>query len=97
MARPIQQHEGKKYLREIYPADGNGAPILVDVYSVLVAFDVRCPARAHCVKKLLAAGGRGKGSELDDLVGADAALSRAIDMQRAAESRRGRTNGATKA
>lgn len=74
------KHEGKKYLRKIVsPVDG--ASIEVDVYAVLEAFRVTCPARAHAVKKLLAAGERGKGSAMADLVGADAAVQRAIQLQ----------------
>lgn len=80
-AKPITAHEGKKYLRRIDPADGTGDPVLVDVYAVLVAFGVTCPARAHAVKKLLCCGSRGKGGEMDDLKGALAAVSRAIDLQ----------------
>lgn len=84
------QHEGKKYLKPItglvgYAPD-TGLPILetvlVDVYDVLLAFGVGCPARQHAIKKLLNAGVRGKGTALQDLIGADAAVSRAIDIQR---------------
>jgi hypothetical protein len=77
----IADHEGKKYLREINPADGLGTPINVDVYAVLVAFNVTCPAVAHAVKKLLAAGQRGKGDTLADLVGAKAAIERAFQLE----------------
>jgi hypothetical protein len=79
----IKQHEGKKYLRKILPADGIGNPIYIDVYSVIEAFGVTCPGRQQAIKKLLCAGLRGKGDELADLIGADAALSRAIELQRA--------------
>lgn len=79
---PIGDHEGNKYLRLIHPADGIGEPIRVDVYAVLSAFGVTCPARQHAIKKLLCAGLRGKGDESSDLDGALAAVSRAIEMQR---------------
>jgi hypothetical protein len=83
--RPIQQHEGRKYLRRIYEAfageSGSVASVEVDVYAVLEAFGVTCPARQHAIKKLLCAGLRSKGGELDDLQGAAAAVSRAIDIQ----------------
>ena len=88
--KPVTEHEGKKYLRRIYPAHGSAVhvdakaetlAIEVDVYCVLEAFGVTCPARAHAVKKLLCAGGRGKGSEADDLTGALAAVSRAVELQ----------------
>jgi len=83
----IHNHEGKKYLRNILPADEAGKlntqtrnGIMVDVYSVLVAFDVTCPATAHAIKKLLCAGTRGKGDAKADLIGAIAAINRAIDI-----------------
>lgn len=84
-SEPITSHEGSKYLRVIHDAAPNlpadeGA-IHVDVYAVLVAFGVTCPARQHCLKKLLCAGTRGKGDELADLIGAEAALNRAIELQ----------------
>jgi hypothetical protein len=87
--KPIGQHEGKKYLRVIYPAGGVEVRpkseligLEVDVYAVLEAFGVTCPARQHAVKKLLCAGLRGKGGELADLVGALAAVSRAVELQK---------------
>jgi hypothetical protein len=52
----------------------------VDVYSVLVTFNVTCPARQHAVKKLLCAGLRGKGDELQDLREARDAVDRAIQI-----------------
>jgi hypothetical protein len=51
-----------KYKREI-PTDENG---LSEIYDVLVGFDVRCPAVAHAIKKLLCAGKRGDKSESKD-------------------------------
>lgn len=79
----VLQHEGSKYLRTIRSAHRSVAekPISVDVYAVLEAFGVTCPARAHAVKKLLCCGQRGKGSELGDLKGVLAAVNRAIDLQ----------------
>lgn len=79
MTLNIHQHEGRKYLRRI--TSPSGETIEVDVYAVLVAFGVTCPATAHAIKKLLAAGQRGKGSRLDDLQGALAAVSRAIEIK----------------
>jgi hypothetical protein len=67
---------GTKYLRTIVCTVGNQA----DVYAVLDAFDVRCPARQHAIKKILCAGIRGKNSELDDLREAEDAIKRAIQM-----------------
>lgn len=81
----INEHEGSKYLRKIRSAVTSDS-IQIDVYAVLEAFAVTCPARAHAIKKLLCAGGRGKGGQLADLIGADAAVSRAIELQKAREA-----------
>ena len=56
---------------------------LADVYSVLVAFGVTCPARSHAIKKLLMPGQRGAKSEVQDLEEALVSVSRAIDMAQA--------------
>lgn len=81
MTKTIQDHEGKKYLRTIRSCVDN-TTIQVDVYSVLRAFNVTCPIVAHMVKKLLACGERGKGDRLADLLGVEAAVSRAIEEER---------------
>lgn len=83
MPKDIDEHEGQKYLRLIHSAhpENERPPISVDVYAVLVAFGVTCPARAHAVKKLLCCGNRGKGSEMADLLGVEAAVARAIELQ----------------
>ena len=60
-----------------------GGEFLADVYSVLVAFGVTCPARAHAIKKLLMPGQRGAKSTVQDLDEALVSVSRAIDMVRA--------------
>lgn len=86
MSKSIVEHEGKKYLRKLtgFSTCDTEMPqkVLTDVYAVLEAFSVTCPAVGHCVKKLLCAGQRGKGTALDDLIGAEAALSRAIELER---------------
>lgn len=84
----IDQHEGKKYIRRIkqcvplkddeFYYDG----IYVDVYSVLEAFNVTCPAIQHAIKKLLCCGIRNKGNKQDDLTGALAAINRAIELEK---------------
>lgn len=75
------EHEGKKYLRKIHAPDGSTF-VMADVYEVLAAFDVTSQPIGHAIKKLLACGQRGKGSRMDDLVGAAAAISRAIDQEK---------------
>lgn len=78
----ITEHEGKKYLRVIKSAIREEGFINVDVYAVLVAFKVICPARQHAIKKLLCAGERNKGNALNDLMDASAAINRAIELER---------------
>lgn len=81
MTKKIADHEGRKYLKTITsPVDGR--KIQVDIYAVLEAFGVHCQARGHAIKKLLMAGERGKGTVMQDLIGVEAALSRAIELQR---------------
>jgi len=60
----------------------NGKVFSADVYSVLVAFGVQCPARQHAIKKLLMPGQRGSKSELQDLQEAIVSVSRAASMAR---------------
>lgn len=79
MVTPIKDHEGKKYLRSIVAADSDQT-INVDVYSVLKAFNVTCPATAHAIKKLLCCGQRGKGDKRADLIGVLAAVNRAVEL-----------------
>lgn len=67
---------GSKYRRAIQHEDGH-----VDVYAVLEAFGVTCPARQHAIKKLLCAGLRGKADELQDLTEARDAVDRAVELQ----------------
>ena len=77
----IQKHEGKKYLKKIHSPLADEKSIHVDIYAVLEAFGVTCPAVAHCIKKLLMPGQRGKGNKFDDLKGALAALNRAVELE----------------
>ena len=88
MTKPITEHEGAKYLRQIHPTTqgraylgSDDSALWVDIYTVLEAFQVTCPARQHAIKKLLCTGIRGKGSEIEDLKGAEAAICRAIELQ----------------
>ena len=63
-----------------YAVDCKGRSI--DVYDVLNAFAVTCPATQHAIKKLLMPGKRGHKSELGDLREARASVDRAIDLAR---------------
>jgi len=79
--KTVPEHSGNKYHREIVGIEGSGKAT-VDVYSVLSAFNVTCPARQHAIKKLLCAGIRGKGDVTQDLTEARDALGRAIYMEK---------------
>ena len=52
----------------------------VDVYDVLLAFGVTCPARQHAIKKLLAAGVRGNKETAQDLEEARQSVVRAQEL-----------------
>lgn len=52
----------------------------IDVYDVLVAFNVTCPMKAHAIKKLLVTGNRlGGKSKLQDLHEAIWSLNEALN------------------
>ena len=53
----------------------------MDVYDVLVAFDVRCPALQHLIKKALCAGIRGHKDIHQDLVDIKNSAESAIRLQ----------------
>ena len=63
-----------KYQREIKPG------VWVDVYDVLIAFDVTNPAIAHALKKLLCPGQRGHKSIAHNLTEARVSIDRAIEL-----------------
>lgn len=76
-----QQHSGNKYHRRIASVTNINEFSTVDVYSVLEAFQVHCPARQHAIKKLLCSGLRGKGDALQDLKECRDAITRAIELE----------------
>ena len=67
-----------KYEREISDRQGNSA--IIDVYDVLKAFEVSCPATQHAVKKLLCSGIRGHKDLSTDLIEAKESIVRAIEL-----------------
>ncbi|AHK11854.1 hypothetical protein S349_64 [Shewanella sp. phage 3/49] len=67
-----------KYEREI--TDRYGKSSHVDVYDVLLAFDVTCPATQHAIKKLLCSGVRGHKDAAQDLIEAKESITRAIEL-----------------
>lgn len=52
----------------------------IDVYDVLIMFEVHDPAVQHAVKKLLMCGQRGHKNALEDLQEAKQSISRAIEI-----------------
>ena len=52
----------------------------VDVYDVLVAFEVSCPAMQHAIKKMLMSGQRGFKSSEEDKREAIASIERSIEL-----------------
>lgn len=64
-----------KYQREIKKG------VFVDVYDVLKAFDVTCPAMAHATKKCLAHGQRGHKDSIQDKKEAIESINRSIEME----------------
>lgn len=72
----VSDESGKtKYQREIKPN------VFVDVYDVLLAFNVTNPATQHAIKKLLAPGRRGVKSADQDLKEAMQSIERAIELE----------------
>jgi len=69
-----------KYDKTIYASDGSER-LLVDVYSVLEAFEVTNPAIQHAIKKLLKPGTRGTKGIVQDLKEAALSIDRAVVME----------------
>lgn len=59
--------------------------VQVDVYDVLKAFDVTCPAMQHAAKKVLCAGIRGHKDALKDKREAIQSIERSIELEAPAE------------
>lgn len=70
----------KRMLRQTLPGAHAGAFAVVDVYDVLRAWDVTCPALQHAIKKLLQPGQRGSKSAAQDLREAIGSIERAIQL-----------------
>ena len=56
----------------------------IDIYDVLKAWGVTCPATQHAIKKLLQPGERGHKDKLTDLREALSSVERAIQMEECA-------------
>lgn len=70
------EFSGSKYLKKI----ATNPEGYSDVYNVITAFGITCPAQAHALKKLLMAGKRGKGDILQDLSECRDAITRAMEL-----------------
>ena len=70
----------KRILRQTLPEGHAGAFVVVDVYDVLRAWDVRDPAIQHAIKKLLQPGQRGSKSAAQDLREAIGSIERSIQL-----------------
>lgn len=53
---------------------------IIDIYDILKAWGVTCPATQHAIKKLLQPGERGHKDKLTDLREALSSVERAIQM-----------------
>ena len=67
-----------KYIRDL-------KGVQVDVYDVLKAFNVTCPAMQHAAKKVLCAGIRGHKDALKDKREAIQSIQRSIELEASAE------------
>lgn len=54
---------------------------IVDVYDVLMVFNVTNPATQHAIKKLLMPGNRGHKDKITDLKEAHQSIARAIELE----------------
>jgi len=70
-----------KYIRRVNAVDDVSGFMNVDVYSVLEAFNVTCPARQHAIKKLLCSGLRGAKDSRQDLEEARDSITRSIQLE----------------
>ena len=76
-----------KYHREIKDN------VWVDIYDVLVAFEVDNPAIQHALKKMLAPGKRGVKDKITDIKEAIISLNRAIELEQDARELLDKTAG----
>lgn len=75
-AKPDQdQMTQNKYQRKV-------KGVVIDVYDVLVAWEVTNPAVQHAIKKLLQPGQRGHKDVTTDLAEAGQSIGRAIEIER---------------
>tara|TARA_R110002012_G_scaffold272128_2_gene457581 strand:- start:47 stop:499 length:453 start_codon:yes stop_codon:yes gene_type:complete len=66
----------EKYLLEVMPG------VKVDVYDILLACNVKCPALSHGIKKMLLPGARGAKDSLQDKEEAIVSIKRSIQLEK---------------
>lgn len=76
---PIKHKYLKPIKGKIVPEDNN--MLYVDVYDVLKAFDVVCPAMQHAIKKMLCSGQRGVKDSVRDKREAIDSINRSIELE----------------
>lgn len=74
------KHLANEYIRTDNESLEQITTIEVDIYDLLVGYEVTCPARQHAIKKLFFAGVRGGKGAKQDLEEAIDAIRRAIEL-----------------
>lgn len=74
--------DNPKYDKKLIDKYDNSVFIVGDVYTVLEAFDVRCPALQHAAKKILNPGKRGHKDVMEDLIDIKHSIDRAIELEK---------------
>ena len=76
----VIKHKYQKPIKgKIVPEDNN--MLYVDVYDVVKAFDVVCPAMQHAIKKMLCSGQRGVKDSVRDKREAIDSINRSIELE----------------
>jgi hypothetical protein len=77
--KPITHKYLKPIKGKLVPEDDN--MLFIDVYDVLKAFDVVCPAMQHAIKKMLCSGQRGVKDSIRDKREAIDSINRSIELE----------------
>lgn len=77
----LSTHIFKPLVVEVTKYTRNIRGVNLDVYDLLDAWRVGCPATQHAIKKLLMPGQRGSKDKLQDLKEAAEAIQRAIELE----------------
>jgi hypothetical protein len=80
LLRTNKVNKYKRHIRGKTSEGNNSDSITIDVYDVLKAFNVTCPATQHAIKKMLMAGERGHKDKQTDLEEAIQSLQRAKEL-----------------